>query len=171
VNTIRAVLVGAALLAAGWLGWHFGSGELKKAKEELAAIEKSGKEAQALQAKAQDKLKGDLVSLAKRHEDELATLNRGFDKQKQDLSGELANTRSQLAKTSAGRKATETELAAVREKIALAPPGVEREKLVEKEVQLVQIDRKLGRDELGLMCVDASVPPNLLPSLAIGAKP
>jgi hypothetical protein len=171
MDTIRAVLVGAALLAAGWVGWHFGSGALQQARDELAAIEKSGKDAQALQAQAQDKLKGELEALNKRHAEELAALNQGFDKQKQDLSTELANSRSQLARTSASRKSTEAELAAVREKIRVAPPGIDREKLVEKEVQLVQIDRKLGRDELGLMCVDAAVPANLLAGLEIGAKP
>jgi chromosome segregation ATPase len=171
MNTIRAMLVGAALLAAGWLGWHFGSGELKQAREELAAIKATGDTAKAEQAKLQTKLSADLADQARKHDEKVAELNKEFETKAQDLNSQLSNSKKLAAAAAAGRSQAQAEREALQKRIRETPPGPKQEELKAEEARIVTIERKFSRDELSQTCVDAFVPDKLLADLQIGAKP
>jgi phage-related tail protein len=165
------MLVGAALLAAGWLGWHFGSGELKQAREELAAIKATGDTAKAEQARLQTRLSADLAEQARKHDEKIAELNKGFEQQTQALNTQLTNSKKLAAVATAGRTQAQAEREALQKRIRETPPGAAQEALKIEEVKIATIERKFSRDELSQTCVDAYVPADLLASLAFGAKP
>jgi chromosome segregation ATPase len=173
INTLRAILTGAALAVVGWLGWHFGSSGLAEARAELARLEASGKQALAEQQKTQDKLKTDLAEQARQHDSRVEALNQGFDTQKKQLESSLAGVKSRLASVSGQHSQAQGELVAVRARLAALPAtatGDQRQQLVQQEVKLVEIERKLSKQALSLECVDAQVPPDLLARLDVGAQ-
>lgn len=171
MNTIRAMLVGAALLAAGWLGWYFGSGQLKQAREELAAIQATGETAKAEQAKLQTRLSADLAEQARKHDEKVAELNQEFAAKTQDLTTQLSSSKKLAAAAAAGRTQAQAEREALQRRIRETPAGPAQEALKAEEVKIATIERKYSRDELSQTCVDAYVPADLLATLEIGAKP
>lgn len=173
MNTVRSILVGVALAVAAWLGWHFGSGELKKVKEELAAIEAAGKKALAEQQQAQDKLKGELAEMGKQHDEKVAALTKDFDGQKADLQKKLDGSKASLAQLTRDRGRTQAELADVRAQLDRLPKNAAPTQVADlkaKEQQLVEIDRKQSKQEQGLECLDALVPADMVASLDVGAR-
>jgi hypothetical protein len=161
---IRLAVSLAALLAAGWLGYRWGSSGLEKARDELAAIAQTGSAAQADKEASQKRIDAQLKAMADAHEAKLKAMTADFDAQKQELTGHLGRANERLGVLGKQRQDVAVKLVETRRDILVADPA-DKEALRQLELRLADLDAKLKTKEEGIRCEAVPVPDTELATL------
>jgi chromosome segregation ATPase len=154
---IRLAVSLAVLLAAGWLGYRWGSSGLEKARAELAAIHQTADAAQADKEATQKRLDAQLKALADEHEARIKALSADFAAQKQELSGNLGRANERIASLGSQRQGVAAQLDAARREMETAT-GVRREELRLITAKLAETEARLRITQEGVRCELIPVP-------------
>lgn len=161
---IRVAFMLLALALGGWMGYRWGSGDLAKVRAEIAAINQTGKTAQADSEATQKRIDEQLKVLADEHAARLKELASGFEAQKLELNGNLGRANARIAALGGERQRIAVQLDQTRKEMASAT-GAQREALRLKEQQLAELDARLQSRQEGIRCEAVAVPESELATL------
>jgi predicted nucleotidyltransferase len=154
---IRFAVSLVVLLVAGWLGYRWGASGLEAARAQLHAIEQTATAAKTAHDAAQQQIDAQLKAQAADHEAKLKTLAAEHEAQQQALAGSLSRANERIAALSTQRQGANTQLDQIRREMASAT-GAHREELIQREQQVLALQKQLDQQAQGLSCLSASVP-------------
>lgn len=157
MRIIHAVILIVVLVAGGWMGYSWGSGNLSKVKAELASVTQAAETAKQETDKAKQDMQDRLAKLDAEYQEKVKGLADSHAAQKKELETQLANVTARSAEVEGKLQSLDTERQQVRKDLESAPESM-RALLEQKDKELARLAKQLQGQAKSLACLTMNVP-------------
>ena len=165
MDTIKKIVLLAALLASAVAGYFVGSQTGKEAKETIAKLEEASKLADAEHKKTVDELKATVSSLNSDFEVKKKQIADAFDSQRGDLLAQLAARQKTIDELKARQLKVQDEIDRLRSHLNDSQSAQERQALLDR-IAVLEAEKQATATALrGEECLGVRVPKRVLATL------